>query len=931
MKRREFIKYGSAGLVTLAVGRYALTPTKKAYGQVIDLDFTVIGADFEMVDGTPVYMWSYADMNNGGPRVPGPVIEAVEGDTIRVRITNDATNHEPHGFAIHGAAGPPIDIGSIDPGDTAVLEFEVPRAGTYMYLDPLNAPVNRVLGLHGALVVLPSDPNELTPYSNPTSALRKLFRDLGNASKGFPGKRWDQKRVFPNGRTWVWVFNEIDPAFNDRADKGQFIDSNDMASAFLPRYFTVNGDSGWFIAHNLNTSPRGKEGEPGVIRSMMAGMGTRPPHIHGNHVYLISKVKNGVNQPQNNVIELDTWVVKPMECIDVLFPFRRPPDVPIGKWPPKEEGFPITYPIHPHDEISVTAGGGQYPQGMMNDWHITEPISVDPGTTPGFTREDHDISFETFGCKPLRISPPTPDRLPDSEVDVKIKRQFFGSSKITMPDGRKVKFWGFEDPDDKSTRGNVPSTLIRVREGQTVHCELKVSKHAHTIHWHGIEGTCFNDGVPHNSFEVKSRYTYQWQAAQAGTFFYHCHVNTVLHFQMGMSGLLIVDPPDGPGKLCSDPRSAYDVEAMWAFADVDPRWHHYEHDAGMCGEDVGFNDFRPQYFMINGVPNPNTLTDPNIICRAKPTDTILFRLLNASYTIQKITMPFDVEVIEIDGRPLYPSSTGGSHSNHDYAHPYTVSAGDEIEMETAQRIACLARGNLPLGEHVVTVKFYDLVHPSHRWGKAETKVIISEDGGGGDEQQPGEDVIKMGKARFDYKRNKWSVKGKNSVPGPGNTVTIHLGPTLAGPVIGTAEAKKGGKWKFKKKNSALLPDETKTISLESSQGAELLGFPVAEKGVPQDPAEVVLKVKRAVFKIKKQEWKIQGKSTFKGLGNIITILMGPDLTGEILGTTVANSKGKWKFKLKNPAPEFVPQEGDAISVISNKGGVVVNYRVRIKK
>ncbi|MFQ5651198.1 MAG: multicopper oxidase domain-containing protein, partial [bacterium] len=923
MKRREFIKYGTAGIVTLAVGRYALMPTRKAYGGTIDLDLTIEAVDVEMVDGTTVFMWAYNDVNNGGPRVPGPVIEAVEGDRIRCRITNNSA--ENHGFAIHGMPPPIIDIGVITPGQTKLIEFDVPRAGTYMYLDPLNAPVNRVLGLHGALVVLPSDPSEVTPYSNPTSRVTKLFEDLGDASKGFPGIGWDDKRVYPNGRSWVWVFNEIDPKWNERADRGDVINPTAFVAGFLPRYFTLNGDSGWFIAHNLNTSPRGKEGEPAVLRTMMAGLGTRPPHIHGNHVYLISKVNSsGVNEPQDNVIELDTWTVKPLKCIDVLLPFRRPPDVPQGLWPPKEEGFPLTWPIHPHDEISTTAAGGMYPQGIMNDWHITEPTTADPGNDGSFTNTPHDISFEQFGCKPLEISPSTPDKLPKSEVDVFIKREFFGNRDIRMPDGKKVRFWGFEDPDDRSTRGSIPAPLIRVREGQKIHCELKVKKGSHTIHWHGIEPTSFNDGVPHNSFEVESRYTYQWQAAQAGTFFYHCHKNTVLHFQMGMSGLLIVDPPDGPGKLCSDPASRYDVEVAWAIADVDPDWRDLPggHNAGMCGEDVGLNNFNPKYFMINGVPHPNTMTDPKVVARAKPDDIILFRLLNACYCIALIEFPFDVEVIEIDGRPLFPSSTGGSHSNHGYAHPFAINSGDPIEMETAQRTGCLAK-NLAPGEYTVRVEYRDLIRPSELEGVAEALVIISDQ----PDTPPGDDVITVSRARYEHNKGRWNIKGKTSVDGPGNAVTIYLGSDLTGTVIGTDEVSKSGKWKFKEVSS-IVPDASKTLSFASSKGGVLLAVPVEETGTPSsgDVGPDTLTTTKVSFKHGKDRWKVYGKSTFKGSGHTVTIHLGPTLSGPVIGTK-ALKKGKWKFKKSHSS--VIPSAGDTVSIESSKGGVLLAVPVAI--
>ncbi len=906
MKRRDFIRFGSASVLSLAVGvKFGMKP-RKVMGRTVDVNLTIVGADFELVDGNTVYMWAYGDMTNGGPRVPGPILEAWEGDILRIAITNNSESE--HGFAIHGTPPPIVDIGIVDPGETKIIEFEAPQAGTYMYLDPINAPVNRCMGLHGALIVLPADPDEITPYSNPTPAVKKLFSDLGDASKGFPGKGWDEKRIYPYGRTWVWIFNEIEPRWNELAEQNKYIDPKRFVDEFLPRYFTLNGESGWFIAHNLNTSPRAREGEPALIRSMMAGMGTRPPHIHGNHVYVLSKMnERGEIEVQENVIELDTWTVKPLDCIDVLLPFRRPPDVPQGLWPPKEEGFPLTYPMHPHDEIAVTAGGGMYPQGIMNDWHILEPTTADPGNDGSFSREEHIVSFSQFGCKPLRISPETPDK---TTPDVFIRRQFFGDREIEMPDGNKVRFWGFEDPDDPSTKGSIPAPIVRVREGQVVHCELKVKKNTHTIHWHGIEPTCFNDGVPHNSFEVNSRYTYQWQAAQAGTFFYHCHKNTVLHFQMGMSGLLVVDPPEGPGRLCTG-GPKYDVEALWAIADVDPRFRELPggHDAGMCGEDVGFDKFDPKYFMINGVPHPLTREDNKVVIKANPDQSILFRLLNSTFSVLYIKFPFDVLFVERDGRPLYPSP-----SNHGYSHPFIIPAGQPIEMETAQRASVWVE-NLPEGTYKVVVEFRHLIRPNQILGVAETKVIVGERAKE-EKDKPRADVILVTVASFKSKKKEWKIEGKTSFPGPDNQVTIHVGETLKGPVLGTVNVKKSGKWKLKLKNSYIVPDKSRAISLESSKGGKSLGVGLEIDGVTRENAEDVITVTKAEFRKSKNEWRIDGTAT-RADNNTITIYLGTKIGGHILATVNVDKSGAWSFRLRNS--NILPDKSNSISLQSSHG------------
>jgi FtsP/CotA-like multicopper oxidase with cupredoxin domain len=337
--------------------------------------------------------------------------------------------------------------------------------------------------------------------------------------------------------------------------------------------------------------------------------------------------------------------------------------------------------------------------------------------------------YEEFGCHPFEDSPITPDRV---SRNVFFRRQVadFG---VTMADGTTLPFWGFKDPDISGGDRVWPSKLIRVKQGQIVHCEFKPAKNTHTIHWHGIEPTPHNDGVGHTSFEVKSEYTYQWMPHQAGTYLYHCHKNTVLHFEMGMYGVLIVDPV-GTGtapnpKLAYDPwpgdsadgiqaGAPYATESILVFDDIDPRWHTLDHNAGMCGDDVGLDRFEPKYFVISGVPNNKTQTDARTAVKAKVGTNVLVRLANASYSCLGVKLPVDAWVVEIDGRPLRYNPGRGS-----YSKPYKIPANNEFELATAQRYA-LWIPNITAGSHSITGTFRHWVtNKMHPGGQAIAKII----------------------------------------------------------------------------------------------------------------------------------------------------------------------------------------------------------------
>jgi FtsP/CotA-like multicopper oxidase with cupredoxin domain len=330
--------------------------------------------------------------------------------------------------------------------------------------------------------------------------------------------------------------------------------------------------------------------------------------------------------------------------------------------------------------------------------------------------------FDRFACDMPNESPATPDRVEPDEVH---EREFFEENLALGGEGGPVvRIFGFKIPGQPAA---FPNPTLRFVEGNVVHSVVKVAKNTHTIHHHGIEPTNFNDGVGHTAFEVNSEYTYQFRPAIAGTYLYHCHKNTVLHFEMGMYGFMIVDPrkpagtrgPEapyrdgGPGfvRRMND-IVPYDVEALWAVDEIDTRFHTLDHQAGQAcpffnvdenGEPTGatnprMNDFRPDIFVISGIPINNfdpkatdrqPITHPNVAVTMGVGQTLLIRLLNAGYTIQRYTLGLDAEVIDVDGRPL------GHAPESAMTRPFVIPANTPFELSTARRYTMLVRPTQP--------------------------------------------------------------------------------------------------------------------------------------------------------------------------------------------------------------------------------------------
>ena len=89
--------------------------------------------------------------------IPGPLIEAEVGDTIRARLTNSL--QEPTTIHWHGLRVPAAMDGTasvqpvVEPGESFDYEFTVPDAGTFWYHTHVNETEQLERGLYGPLVV----------------------------------------------------------------------------------------------------------------------------------------------------------------------------------------------------------------------------------------------------------------------------------------------------------------------------------------------------------------------------------------------------------------------------------------------------------------------------------------------------------------------------------------------------------------------------------------------------------------------------------------------------------------------------------------------------------------------------------------------------------------------------------------------------------
>jgi len=219
----------------------------------------------ELVPGKALDLWGF----NGS--APGPLIEANEGDRLRIVLDN----HLPEPIATHWhGLEVPNDMDGVAlitqhpvlPGKRFIYEFTLHQEGTYFYHSHM--AMQEMFGLIGPLVLHPKQ-----PYSTHSD------------------------------RDFVYVLQEYAALPNNPVPNSMSMEYN---------WLTMNGKSG-----PATTPIVVRQNEHVKIRFINMGMDHHPMHLHG-HQFWITGTEGG-RQPQSNWIRRNTVLVGVAQAYDIEF------------------------------------------------------------------------------------------------------------------------------------------------------------------------------------------------------------------------------------------------------------------------------------------------------------------------------------------------------------------------------------------------------------------------------------------------------------------------------------------------------------------------------------------------------------------------------------------------------------------------------------
>lgn len=189
----------------------------------------------------------------------------------------------------------------------------------------------------------------------------------------------------------------------------------------------------------------------------------------------------------------------------------------------------------------------------------------------------------------------------------------------------------------------VPGPLLRFKQGERLRLEVKNQlDEPTTVHWHGLRVPENMDGVPilsQTPINPGESFLYEFDLHDAGTFWYHPHINSSQQVGKGLRGVLIVDEEQPP---------AVDRDVVWVLDD----WR-LDNEAQIAAFDRNLRDASHNGRIGNVVTVNGSIHDK---FQVHPGERIRLRLVNVANarTFTIAFNEFNPWVIALDGHPIDP-------------------------------------------------------------------------------------------------------------------------------------------------------------------------------------------------------------------------------------------------------------------------------------
>ena len=302
----------------------------KMVGGVKEFELRCTPVQREFLPGYPMSVWGYNDL------MPGPLIEATQGDRVRFVVTNELP--EPTTVHWHGLEMPVQYDGAatltqkmIPPGDTYVYEFDLHQAGTFFY--HAHVAMQEAFGMVGGFVIHPQvafDP--------------------------------------PVDRDFYLIFQNFHIAPNQSISDSMAMDWN---------WHTINGRSGPYTTPLVC-----KHGERVRVRIMdFSSMQHHPIHLHGHTFWLTGR--EGARVPKSAWIPRNTELVAVAQAADFEFIAFNPGDWMFHCHMVHHMMNHMVKQIGPR--IRDDADVADYQNRLPSRPRVTPDLTTDPGwQTPGY-------------------------------------------------------------------------------------------------------------------------------------------------------------------------------------------------------------------------------------------------------------------------------------------------------------------------------------------------------------------------------------------------------------------------------------------------------------------------------------------------------------------------------------------------------------------